>query len=102
MRAASPRPPAVAAALLVLASAVVTAYWLAGGTFALDTVGGEVERLARERSASTLAGLGLTLVLMLIAAGLALALARPARRRAVVNLALSPEEWSSSCTAASS
>jgi hypothetical protein len=52
-RLARPDLPAVAAA--VLASAAVTAYWLLGGTLGLDTVGGEIEEQARERTTPTLA-----------------------------------------------
>ena len=53
-----------------------------GGTAGLDTVGGEVERLARERSGATVATLAVTLVLKLGAGALALMLAlrdRPPR-----------------------
>jgi hypothetical protein len=45
-------PPALAAAVLAFASAAVTAFWLLGGTLGLDTVGGEIEEQARERSAA--------------------------------------------------
>ena len=85
----SRRAAAVVAAALGFASAAVTAYWLAGGTAALDTVGGEIERLAAERSTALVAGLAATLALKLAASALAVALAasRPARR-AVVRLAL--------------
>jgi hypothetical protein len=68
------------AAFLALASAAVTAFWLAGGTLGLDTVGGEIEEQARERSASALAALAVTLVAKLAAAALALALADPRER----------------------
>jgi Protein of unknown function (DUF3995) len=68
--------PAIAAAVLAFASAAVTAFWLLGGTLGLDTVGGEIERQARERSAAALAVLAVTLVAKLAAGGLALALAR--------------------------
>jgi hypothetical protein len=44
--------------VLAFASAWVTAYWLLGGTLGLDTVGGEIEEQARERSTLALAGLG--------------------------------------------
>jgi Protein of unknown function (DUF3995) len=69
--------------VLAFASAAVTAFWLLGGTLGLDTVGGEIEEQARERSAAALAVLSLTLVAKLAAGGLALALAgsRPAGRR---------------------
>ena len=76
------------AAVLAFASAAVTAYWLAGGTAGLDTVGGEVERLARERSSGAVAGLALTLLLKLAAGFLALALSGPRPARALVMLAL--------------
>jgi hypothetical protein len=74
-RFARRNPPAVAAAVLAFASAAVTAFWLLGGTLGLDTVGGEVEEQARERSAATLAVLGVTLVAKLAAGGLALVIA---------------------------
>jgi hypothetical protein len=82
-------PPAVAAAGLAFASAAVTAFWLLGGTLGLDTVGGEIEKQARERSAAALSVLAVTLVAKLAAGGLALALAgsrTPDRR--LINLGL--------------
>jgi Protein of unknown function (DUF3995) len=84
----SGRRPARAAAALALASALVSLYWTAGGTALLDTVGGAIEDLARERSPGSLAlGAG-TVLLKLLAAALALALARPPaaglRRRALL------------------
>jgi Protein of unknown function (DUF3995) len=66
--------------VLAFGSAAVTAYWLLGGTLGLDTVGGEIEKQARERSAATLAVLAFTLVAKLAAGGLALALADPRTR----------------------
>ena len=74
--------------MLAFASAAVTAYWLAGGTGGLDTVGGEVERLARERSAGAVAALAVTLVLKLAAGALALTLRAPAPPRWAVRLGL--------------
>lgn len=51
-------------------------FWTLGGTLLLDTVGGAIEELARERSLGSLA-LGATTVLLKVAAGLlALALLR--------------------------
>ncbi len=76
------------AAALALASAAVTAYWLAGGTAGLGTVGGEIERLARERSAGAVAALAATLLLKLAAAALALLLARSGPPRFAVRLGL--------------
>jgi hypothetical protein len=69
-----------AATVLGLASAAVSAYWTAGGTALLGTVGGAIEALARERSAGALL-LGLGVVAgKLVAAGLAVALLhRPSR-----------------------
>jgi hypothetical protein len=74
---------ALVAAFLAFASAAVTAYWLVGGTALLDTVGGELERLARSRSTDALL-LGLGVVVAKVAAGwVALALTRrPSRRLA--------------------
>ncbi len=64
------------AALLAFASAAVTLYWTLGGAALLDTVGGPLEELARERSLAAHL-LGSAVVLAKIAAGLlALALAR--------------------------
>ena len=74
------------AALLAFASAAVTLYWTLGGTALLDTVGGEFEELARDRSAGAIA-LGTATVAAKIAAGaLAVALTRP-RPRWVARLA---------------
>ena len=71
---------AYTAALLAFASAAVSLYWTLGGTALLDTVGGELEELARERSAASIAlGAG-TVAAKLAAGGLALALRRPGRR----------------------
>jgi Protein of unknown function (DUF3995) len=82
-------PPAVAAAVLAFASAAVTAFWLLGGTLGLDTVGGEIEEQARERSAAALAVLAVTLLAKLAAGGLALALADSrTRKRSVITLGL--------------
>ena len=46
----SARWPAWVADGLAFASAGVSAYWTMGGTLLLDTVGGAIENLARERS----------------------------------------------------
>jgi Protein of unknown function (DUF3995) len=63
-----------AAALLGLASAAVSAYWLAGGTAGLETVGGGIERLGRERSGAALAALSVVVLVKLAVAALALRL----------------------------
>ncbi|WP_448625236.1 DUF3995 domain-containing protein [Geodermatophilus sp. URMC 64] len=73
----SARGPAWAAAALAFAYAAVSAYWTAGGTALLDTVGGGLERLARGGGAAGVV-LGLVTVLAKLAGGvLALALVRP-------------------------
>ena len=89
-RFAHRNPPAVGAAVLAFASAAVTAFWLLGGTLGLDTVGGEIEEQARERSAAALAVLAVTLLAKLAAGGLAVALADPRRegKRFVLTLGL--------------
>ena len=89
-RFAQRNPLAFAAAALAFASAAVTAFWLLGGTVGLDTVGGEIEEQARERSAAALAVLAVTLVAKLAAGWLALALAdsRTQGKRSVVTLGL--------------
>jgi len=63
---------------------------LLGGTLGLDTVGGEIEEHARERSAAALAVLAVTLLAKLAAGWLALALAdsRTRGRRSVITLGL--------------
>lgn len=66
------------AAGLAFASAAVSAYWVAGGTALLDTVGGYAEDLARERSALALL-VGTVVIGAKVVAGL-LALAVAARR----------------------
>jgi hypothetical protein len=71
------RRPAYAAAGLAFASAAVSLFWTVGGTWLLDTVGGAVEDLARDRSAPAIA-LGIVTTMLKAAAGtLALALTRP-------------------------
>jgi uncharacterized protein DUF3995 len=78
--ARSGRLAALAAAALAFASAAVSLYWTLGGTGLLDTVGGEIERLARERSAPAVAVIAATAVAKLLAGALALALPRSDRR----------------------
>jgi Protein of unknown function (DUF3995) len=74
------RVAAWTAAVLGLASAAVSAYWTAGGTALLDTVGGAIESLAEDRSApALLLGLGVVAA-KLVAVVLALALLRPVPR----------------------
>jgi Protein of unknown function (DUF3995) len=69
--------PAYAAAVLAFGSAALSMYWTLGGTRLLDTVGGSLEELARERSSAALA-LGIFVVLVKVFGGvLALALVRP-------------------------
>jgi hypothetical protein len=76
------------AAGLAFGSAGVSAYWTLGGAWLLDTVGGAIETLARERSAGALALGATTVMLKLGAAALATELARVIagrrRRRLVV------------------
>jgi Protein of unknown function (DUF3995) len=90
VRLARHNPAAALAAVLAFASAAVTAFWLLGGTLGLDTVGGEIEEQARERSAATIALLALTLLAKLAAGGLALALAATHERpkRLLIRLGL--------------
>jgi hypothetical protein len=73
---AAARAAAGTAAGLALASAAVTAYWTAGGTALLDTVGGAFQTLAEDRSSAAVL-LGVAVVAAkLLAAALALALLR--------------------------
>ena len=66
---------ALVAAGLGLASAAVSAYWAAGGTGLLDSVGGEIERWGRERSVGVVVSLWVIVVLKLIGATAPLAFA---------------------------
>ena len=68
---------AYGAAVLAALSAAVSAYWLAGGTWLLSTVGGVVEEQGRQGGALVAAGLALVVVVKLAVAVLALALAHP-------------------------
>jgi len=63
------------AAGLGTASAAVSAYWALGGTALLDTIGGELERWGRRRSAGLIVALWVIVVCKLIAAGLPLVVA---------------------------
>jgi hypothetical protein len=78
--------PAYGAAALALLHAAVSAYWTAGGTALLSTVGGRPEDLARSGGGAALA-VGLVTVAVKIAGGLlALALARPRGERGPARL----------------
>lgn len=61
---------ATLAALVGVASAGVSAYWAAGGTGLLDTVGGVFERAGRSGSARVQALMGMVVVVKLVAVGL--------------------------------
>ena len=63
------------AAGLGTASAAVSAYWVLGGTALLDTIGGEIERWGRQRSAGVIVALWAIVVCKLIAARLPLVVA---------------------------
>src|SRR6266496_651458 len=84
----SVRAAAYLAAGLAFASAAITAYWVFGGTALLDTLGGSVERLARDRSGAALALAAAVVVIKTVAGLLALLLLSPARRgwRLIVGL----------------
>jgi Protein of unknown function (DUF3995) len=74
-----------AAAALAALYAAVSAYWGAGGTALLDTIGGTLEREGRAHTAGLLAVVWTTVALKLIAGGIGLlAIAQPqwlSRRR---------------------
>jgi hypothetical protein len=61
---------AALAAGLGMASAAISAYWALGGTWLLNTVGGEIERWGQQRSGPVLLALWLIVVLK---SGIALA-----------------------------
>jgi hypothetical protein len=71
------RAAARAAFAVGLAYALVSAYWGAGGTRLLGTIGGELETRARERDAALLTVVWLTAALKLAAAVLGLVAVRP-------------------------
>lgn len=82
---------ALVAFVLGAGSAAMSAYWALGGTALLDTVGGEIERWGRQRSAAVMLTLWALVVVKLVAAAVPYVLAsrrshdRPAlwRSRAV-------------------
>lgn len=59
---------AVVAMVLGLGNAAVTVYWLAGGTWLLDTVGGEIEQWGRQRGAPVLVAMAAVAAVKLIVA----------------------------------
>lgn len=67
---------ACAAAVLGALYAAVSAYWGAGGTALLDTIGGTLEREGRAHNAGLLAVVWTTVVLKLLASGLGLVAVR--------------------------
>lgn len=80
------------AALVVgLAYAAVSAYWAAGGTWLLDTVGGVFEHLAHSSGSVVLLGSWLVVLVKVVAAALPIVVVRElvptSARRAVTGLA---------------
>jgi hypothetical protein len=71
---------ALAAAALMAASAAISAYWAAGGTALLDTVGGSIARWARQGGVAVQLGMALVVLVKLVAAWLPVAAVRPCRR----------------------
>jgi hypothetical protein len=65
-----------AAFVLGVGYALVSAYWAAGGTAGVDTLGGKLADLARKRDSTLIAIVWVTVVLKLIGATLSLALVR--------------------------
>jgi len=61
--------------------AAISFYWGSGGTAALDTIGGMIERMARAGDPSIYVVVWVTGLLRLAGAALALALVRPRGRR---------------------
>jgi Protein of unknown function (DUF3995) len=75
------RAAAYGSCVLAWFYALVSAYWTAGGTWLLSTVGGQVEELARRGGTAALL-VGVVTVLLKVAGGvLGLALVRPWGRR---------------------
>lgn len=69
------------AAAAAFSFAVVSIYWGLGGRWGLDTLGGDIERLARARDPAILAANWAAAVLKLAGGALALALVQPWGRR---------------------
>ena len=69
------------AVVAAFAFAAVSLLWATGSTLGLDTLGGSVERLGRERDPALLAANAVALVLKLLGGVLALALVQPWGRR---------------------
>ena len=65
---------------LAVVSALITLYWTLGGTIGLRTVGGGIEKLAKERSSAGLALGVATVALKLFASGMHYWLSRRAGR----------------------
>jgi Na+/H+-dicarboxylate symporter len=80
---------------------VVSAYWAAGGTALLWTIGGDLERLGRQGGTAVVITLAITAVAKALGAGLALALVRRPRRvpRVALERAASSAGWCSPATA---
>ena len=74
---------AIAAAVLMAASAAISAYWAAGGTGLLDTVGGSIARWGREGGVDVRLALALIVVLKLARRGFRSPLCARAGRRSV-------------------
>lgn len=68
------------------AHAAVTLLWLSGSTFLLDTIGGELEAMGRQRSAGAVLGLAVVFVVKLVVAASALLYAGAGASAA-------PESW---------
>ncbi|UZN03692.1 DUF3995 domain-containing protein [Cellulomonas sp. S1-8] len=69
------------AAVCAFAFAAVSLAWALGSTVGLDTLGGSIERMARDRDPTLLAANAVALVLKVLGGVLALALVQPWGRR---------------------
>jgi hypothetical protein len=67
-RLAAGRAAAIVAAVLGIGHAAVSAYWAIGGTALLNTVGGDIERWARERRPALIVALWVIVVVKLVVA----------------------------------
>jgi Protein of unknown function (DUF3995) len=75
------------ASALMLASAVISAYWAAGNTGLLDTIGGSIARWGHDGAANARLALAAIVVLKLVGAWLPLRAMRQPHRPAVRRLA---------------
>lgn len=78
------RAPVIGASLFGLLYALVSAYWAAGGTWLISTVGGPVEELARRSGPAAMALAAVAVTAKVVAVGIGLVLLRRSAPRVLV------------------